>query len=107
MLSLKTDLIETVNNISNNNDDNDYVCDINNNIDDTHDKEDILKLKNIPKINRITRKKTYKFFRMLSATGPLGCRQVICSIRLARLSFLETNSSIGFLPLTPCYIQTF
>ena len=33
--------------------------------------------------------------------GPLGCRQVICSIRLARLSFLETNSFIGFLPLTP------
>ena len=31
----------------------------------------------------------------------LGCRQVICSIRLARLSFLETNSFIGFLPLTP------
>tara|TARA_B100001769_G_C22111556_1_gene601452 strand:- start:3593 stop:4819 length:1227 start_codon:yes stop_codon:yes gene_type:complete len=58
--TIKTDLIETVNNISNNNDDNDYVCDINNNIDDKHDKEDILKLKNIPKINRISRKKIYK-----------------------------------------------
>ena len=41
------------------------------------------------------------FIRKLTATGPLGCRQVICSIRLARLSFLETNSFIGFLPLTP------
>ena len=61
--TIKTDLIETVNNINNinnNNDDNDNVCDINNNIDEKHDKEDILKLKNIPKINRITRKKTYK-----------------------------------------------
>ena len=52
-------------------------------------------------------KNVHKFFRKLTATGPLGCRQVIWSIRLARLSFWETNSSIGFLPLTPCYIQSF
>ena len=52
-------------------------------------------------------KNAFIFFRKLTITGPFGCRQVNCSIRLARLSFLETNSSIGFLPLTPCYIQTF
>ena len=36
------------------------------------------------------------FFKKLTATGPLGCRQVIWSIRLARLSFLETNSHYWF-----------
>ena len=47
------------------------------------------------------------FFKKLTITSSLGCRQVIWSIRLARLSFLETNSLIGFPPLTPCYIQSF
>ena len=47
------------------------------------------------------------FIRKLLGTSPLGCRQVICSIRLAGLSFWKTNSTICFLPLTPCYIQTF
>ena len=32
------------------------------------------------------------FFRKLTVTSSLGCRQVIWSIPLARLSFLETNS---------------
>ena len=46
-------------------------------------------------------KKAHIFFRNHTATSPLGCRQVIWSIRLARLSFMETNNLLVFLLLLP------
>ena len=43
-----------------------------------------------------SRKNAHIFFRKLTATSSLGCRQVVWSIRLARLSFLGANSSNWF-----------
>ena len=48
-----------------------------------------------------SRKNAHIFFRKLTVTSSLGCRQVIWSIRLARLSFLETNSLLVSLLLLP------
>ena len=47
------------------------------------------------------KKNAYIFFRKLTVTSPLGCRQVVWSIPLARLSFLETNYLLVSLLLLP------